>query len=156
LGDKKQWLKKSPEEEQMVALSAQLQEAETKIAGLSKAAAKLETVKDEESDDKVKERSKRWKQKAPWRYENPDGLTHLKRGGKNWIWCSYHKYWGKHKEVNCEEKKRLKESKKEDNETPTPKKGKRDKSNALSIARALIAITAGDDSEVEISDDDES
>jgi hypothetical protein len=147
LAHKKSWLKKSPEEEQMVALAAQLKQAKAKIEGLSNAS--TSSSKADGITTSTRTGKTGWRRYAAWHFENPGGLTTLVKDGKTWYWCKWHKCWGTHPDVDCEARKRHQQAeadnkdKASDKTHPTPRKGKKDKRSkdkALSLAKALIAI----------------
>jgi hypothetical protein len=84
------------------------------------------------------------------------------KDGKTWYWCTWHKCWGTHLAADCDARKRHeaeKEDKATDTSHPTPRKGKKDKRSkdkALSLAKALIAMTQSADGQESISDSDSS
>jgi hypothetical protein len=149
------WMKKSLEEEQLVALSAQLKQAKAKIDGLSHAST---------SDPRWTGKSKWKKNYEPWHFENPDGLATMVKDGKTWHWCKWHKCWGTHLEPECRVKqqhdKKLAASKAVDDKAHAPprkaKKDKKSKDKALSLAEALVAMTQSVDEQESISDSDSS
>jgi hypothetical protein len=81
------WQAKSPEQEQIVALIAQLQKAQSKNETKSKSNAKSSSSKDSK-------KNKSGARKYPdWRYERNGQEKTMERDGKTWYWCDYHQMW---------------------------------------------------------------
>jgi hypothetical protein len=155
------WQAKSAEEEQIIALTAQLEMTQKKLSEISKLK-KGKEKKDNKGNKKKgnkdsknakkgnKDRADSTKKKLPdWRTKHVgDKLT---RDGKTWLWCHYHEYYADHETSDCRAKKMADANKKPTTDKPQST-GQTNKQNpALSIAKALVAISEGNE---EISDDD--
>ena len=149
------WLKKTKDEEQLVALTAQLKEAKAKLQSLSKASsAPTSTTTPHNGKHKGKLKLE------PWYYENPDGLETMTKDDRTLFWCSFEKRWGNHGTARCYKKRAHDKQVAADKAHSTPSKGKqkdkKDKAKALTLAKALIAINSGGDQQESISNDDSS
>jgi hypothetical protein len=154
LQTKKTWLKQSMEEEQLVALSAQLKKAKATIDGLAKASTPPAT-----NNDRRTGQGKGHKRYPKWHYENPAGLETMFKDGVTWHWCKWHKCWGRHPDAECLARLKHEKQVAADKFPTTPRKVKKDnksKNKALSLTKALIAMTNGDDGQESISDEDSS
>ena len=145
LKQNKTWKLKTPEEEKIIALTAQLKEAKDKISELAKRKPnapkwKGDTRQTSQSDSKD---PKKKKELDPWRYERKDKATTLKKDDKTYYWCTHHGYWCEHETKNCRAKKKADASTK-DNPTksvPSTKKDKEKEKNMLKLAKAFVAIS---------------
>jgi hypothetical protein len=153
LQSQKIWLHKTKDEEQLVALTAQLKAANAKIQSLSTASHTPTTTR---TPHPGKHKGK--KHLDPWYFENPDGLETMSKDGVTYFWCSWDKRWGNHKTSKCYRKivhdKEVAAEKAKSNPHKVKHKDKKGKAKALTLAKALIAMTEGADGEESISDDD--
>ena len=147
----KSWLLKSKEDDQLVALTAQLKTANVKLQELSKASHTPTTTRTPHPGKQKDKQSL-----EAWYFENPDNLETMTKDGLKLFWCSFHKCWGNHKTIKCYNKmahdKRVAADKTKSNKSKH--KDKRTNTKALTLARALIAMTG--DGEESYSDDDSS
>jgi hypothetical protein len=162
LTDQTSWGKKSLVEEQMVALSAQLEQAKAEIEELSHTSTSPSKAEDITHTRRTgKGKFKQWYE--PWQYENPDGLTTMTKNGIVLYWCKWHKRWDTHLDADCKARKRHRQAEAEERDNnidkshPTPTTGtsdKRSKAKALSLAKALIAMTTSTNGQESLSDSD--
>jgi hypothetical protein len=157
----KTWNKKSPEQEQLIALTARLEEANSKIAELSKKKPKGGPNKDEPSADSsdpdkdkdTKNGTRQHRQDfGDWKWKRNDNETEMERNGTKYYWCDHHG-WGKHRTTSCHtEKSRqaINKYKKEKNEqkdkentatNDSDNKEKAKEKQMLKLAKAFVAIT---------------
>ena len=139
------WEAKSKEEQQILALTAQLKSTTDKLAELSKskssstkAANKKESKNSKgsnKSSNKDKDKAKQLKEKYPeWRFKRNGNQTKHTVDGKTYWWCDAFNMWAVHEPKDCKGKGSGNQSK------PKPKAGAQHPS-ALSIAKALVAVT---------------
>lgn len=141
------WKAKSPEEREIIALHAKLEDAQAKLAQITKKGGKKKTdTESTHSDDpKGEGKEKPFKPRYPdWRYQRNDGQDTLQRDGKTWYWCDALNLWAVHKPEDCRAKTPANKTK-----TNTSTK-KTDPS--LAAARALVAVV---NTETEDDDEDE-
>jgi hypothetical protein len=160
LNENQTWKSKTPEEQQLIALSAQLKEAKDKIAELSKSKsstpAKTKLKKDDSPNQPTppgsgKSKVKSNKAKLPeWRYERKGNQTKLTRDDKTYYWCGHHGYWCSHEEKDCKAKKKKNAKSKSD---PKNSDGTSPPS-ALHIAKALIAVTGANAEDTDSDEED--
>jgi hypothetical protein len=152
LQSQKTWLHKTKEEDQLVALTAQLKAANVKLQELSKVSQTPTTTR---SPHPGKHKDKHL---DAWYFENPDNLDKMSKDGVTYYWCSYDKRWGNHKTAKCYRKiandKRVAAEKAKSNTHRGKHKDKKATAKALTLAKALIAMTEGADGEESYSDDD--
>jgi hypothetical protein len=146
-----QWKEKSPEEKDIIALSAELQMTKAKLAEMtskkpaSTTSTKKTTTKDDGSKAKDATKATAGKRVYPtWRKERKGKQKELKRDGKQYYWCDTLSMWATHKPHEC------KAAKAKANSKPAAK----DKSNnkdadpsALTLARALISVTSANNTD---------
>jgi hypothetical protein len=110
---------KSPEEEQLIALVAQLEQAKSKIATLSKQSKSKTDDKGRKGKGKQGEQSpkggqgkdksggpRKCKELPKWRYKRIGNQTKHTVNGKTYYWCDYHGYcWCEHETPDCKAKK---------------------------------------------------
>jgi hypothetical protein len=143
------WKAKTPEEEKLIALTAQLKEAKTKIAELSKNKKKSgsgmpSTPKsgtpssDTSSGASGGQNGSRRKSYPEWRYQRKDNENTKTHDGKTYHWCAEHKIWTNHSTKDCRRKKH------KDARKNNPEKEKQGgQVTALQVAKALTAIAEG-------------
>jgi hypothetical protein len=138
------WEAKSPEQEQIVALIAQLQKVQHKP----------EPNKTPSGEPIVKKKKKTGTgaRKYPdWRYERNRTNIKLEHEGKTYHWCDHHQMWCEHMTEDCRAKKKNPDTV---TKVPKDKKGGEETDRSLSVAaKALVAITENQDYQ---SEDDES
>lgn len=145
------WKSKTPEQEQIFALLAQLKQTQgnqstkstsdkTKNKGKDKKEDKTKGFRNTPNKGKINGNKKG--NIPQWRYEQNGNETTMVKDGKTWCWCDFHGYWCEHVTKDCRAKKKA------DNLTADDKTVKRKNDGqtttttpALSIARALLAIS---------------
>jgi hypothetical protein len=156
----KTWKAKSPEEEKLIALTAQLKVAKDKINELSKKKKSNTgtTTKKEEGATNAQStgaatRSRTNNPKYPdWRFERKGTDTVMEKDGKTYHWCENHGekgMWTEHEPKACKSKRRKDKS----NQGNSKNNEKGSQPMALNIAKALVAISEANGTE---SDDEES
>jgi hypothetical protein len=161
LNQAKTWNKKSPEQEQLIALTAQLHEANTKIVELSKGKSKGSTSRDDPNTDpdkhedpKTNGKHRREPNLESWRWQRNDDETEMEHNGKKYYWCDYHG-WSSHKTPKCfviKNKENIAKSKKDKKEqeqkeressatNSSDNKEKAKEKHMLKLAKAFVAIT---------------
>lgn len=104
------WKEASPEQKQIIALMAKLQQAEKLNKELKKKADKpgnqrkkdLKDQKKKNKGNKDDKGGKNKKFKPPrWMIENPHNKAHIMRDGKKYYWCSNHKRFVQHHPDKC-------------------------------------------------------
>jgi hypothetical protein len=138
------WKAKSPEQEKIVALIAQLQKDQANSN--SKVAELKSKIKDQRNKDD-KQKGKIGKRKYPdWRYKRNDSEYTMLRDGKTWHWCEHHEMWCEHTTNDCRAKKAsvgIKKGATKEKTVPNDEE-QSSRPNALSLAKALVAITEDD------------
>ena len=152
LQSQKTWLHKTKEEDQLVALTAQLKAANTKLQELSKGSRTPTTTRTPHPGKHKK------KHLEDWYFENPDNLEIMIKDGITYHWCKFDKRWGNHKTEKCYKKiandKRLAAEKARAQPHRGKHKDKKASAKALTLAKALIAMTEGADGQESYSEDD--
>jgi hypothetical protein len=134
------WKSKTPEEQQLIALTAQLKDAKSKIADLSKSKKSSSTssgTKKDTATTTTGDDSKKKRKYPEWRYSRKDNQTKLTKDDKTFYWCSHHKMWTEHEEKDCKAKAKAKK----ETANQTTASSNTSQPSALHIARALVAIT---------------
>jgi hypothetical protein len=141
----KTWKAKSPEEEKLIALTAQLKAAKDKIDELSKQKKKTSPTMSEKKDDSPAKSSSPNKKSAnksnkypDWKFERTGNQTTMERNSKTYHWCENHGekgMWVTYAPKDCKTKKQ-----KSGNKT-SKEKGSASNPSALSIAKVLVAIS---------------
>jgi hypothetical protein len=105
--DKGVWKALTEEQEQIIALTAQVQtlQKEKAVAKKAKTKKKKEEEKKEANDDgedkKPKKKTEK-KEKPAWMLKPPtDGKNKKTVNGKEYHWCPKHKAWGRHLPADC-------------------------------------------------------
>lgn len=131
------WEAKSKEEQQILALTAQLKAATDQMAQLSLSAPKKEekaggnAIKSTQGNKK-----KKLKDKYPeWRFKQNGSQDKTTHEGKTYWWCETLNMWALHEPKDCNASK---------SNTSKPK-GAEPPPSALSIARALIAVSSANE-----------
>jgi hypothetical protein len=75
----------------------------------------------------------------------------LTRNGKTWLWCHFHGYHADHVTSDCQAKKMADANKNPTTDKPSSTEQTNKQNPALSIAKALVTISEGNE---EISNDD--
>lgn len=161
LNENKTWKTKTPEEQQLIALTAQHKEAKDKIAELSKSksssSAKAKSTKETPTDksssaNNGKHKSKSLtKDKLPqWRFERTGNQTKMTSEDKTYFWCEFHGYWCSHEEKDCKAKKKKGDKPKSD----SSKDSGSSVPSALNNAKALIAVTKASDGNTDSNQED--
>ena len=145
------WKAKTPEEEKLIALTAQLKDAKSKIAELSKAKGKsgnnptpnpkpgtTPTGSNTPSGNGTNGDSQKKPQYPEWRYKRNGSETTKEHDGKKYYWCDEHQIWTSHLTKDCKAKKR-----KEERKARAEKNKRGDHVTALQVAKALTAIAEG-------------
>jgi hypothetical protein len=147
------WMKKSIEEENLVALNAQLKKTKAKMAKLANDS--NTATEHTPTTERPAERGTWLKTFPQWHFENPDGLASIFKDGKQWYWCKWHKCFVRHKEPNCNKHKARDKKAKQATTDPKARKTKNtSKTKALTLAKALLAMSNADDGEESISEDE--
>jgi hypothetical protein len=147
LKQSRKWKSKTPEEAKLIALTAQLKDAKEKLAQLAKGKgkgtpdkgtpSKNADFKKNKGDEKNK--GKGLKSKYPeWRFQRKSKETSLIRDGKTYWWCDTLDMWANHKPEDC---RAVKKGKVKPNDKKEANASDESHPSALSIARALVAIT---------------
>jgi hypothetical protein len=175
LKQSKAWKAKSPEEERLIALTAQLKQAKEEIAKLTKGGGRNRsgnrsgggTSNKDSSNSDGSSSPRRATNKPPleaWRYERKANQKTLKKDDKTYYWCEGHGYWCEHKTEDCRLKKNKEEAAKKraaaqsassadsDAQATSTNSDKDKKRNALKMARAFVAVS--DPSDDTSSDED--
>eukprot|EP00978_Attheya_sp_CCMP212_P019046 scaffold52887_cov69-Attheya_sp.AAC.2 len=130
------WNQPTREQEQIIALTATIQNMEKRIKSTSKPSAK-------KKDDKKKTTKPKTKSKDDagfvWKLTRNSGETFHKVNGKMYYWCTKHNAFTLHKPEEC----RL--------EVDSPASGV----DSLSISQALVGAIEEEDEEEEDDEDDE-
>jgi hypothetical protein len=135
---------KSPEQEQIVVLIAQLQRAQAKDE--SKTTGSKSASKGSSKDARESKKGKSCTRKYPdWRYERNGQDKTMEKGGKTWYWCDHHQMWCEHITEDCRAKKALDGGKSVTNKEKPNKTKDGGQTDTLSIAKALVAITETED-----------
>jgi hypothetical protein len=138
------WEAKSKEEQQILALTAQLKAATDKMAQYSKnkAATKSTPTQDDKAGGeatKANQGKKRLKLKdryPEWRFMRSGNQTKHTQDGKTYWWCDSMNMWALHEPKDCNA---LKNRKDKSEQQPS----------ALHIAKALIAVSSANNQETE-------
>ena len=139
-----EWNAPSIEQEQIIALRAQINKLKLSKANKDKPDVKETNVNPQKTKSKWKRRDTR----PSWMFVAPKQGEPTKKtvNGKVWQWCSKHQAWGRHSQSECKGKgyypnKRTltKDNTSDKNEMPPNKK--------LKIANALSSILEDEDSE---------
>ncbi len=138
-----QWCQRTTEEETIIALQAQvkklLSSARADKIGGKEGKSKGKSKGKVKASDRKGGASNEWKKDAPKEGEP----TTKQESGKKWHWCSKHKAWTKHKELECKGidfKPSYDHVKKES-------KPKNSTSPSMDLAHALAAISDDEDGE---------
>jgi hypothetical protein len=136
------WEAKSKEEQQILALTAQLKVATDQMAKLSLSAPKKEDKAATKSNPSNKK--KKLKDKYPeWRFKRNESEDKMTRDGKTFWWCETLNMWALHEPKDCNASKNAKPNTKTNSEP-----------SALKIARALIAVSSANiDSDEEVDEE---
>lgn len=132
----KEWRRPTKQDEELIALRAELEKA--KKSEQQKSSKKGKAKGKKSGDDEKKTKTINGKEiplKDVWMHENKDNKKTMTRKGKTWYWCPKHKKWCKHKPEDC--RLQLK-----DDDTPQTKQNKPKKDEqeeALKITKALQA-----------------
>ena len=145
LRQSKAWKAKTPEEERLIALTAQLKEARDKITELAKkkgSSTKAGNNKDTTKQDSEGTDPKKQKNLDPWRTERKGNEMKLEKDDKTYHWCTHHGYWCEHETKDCRAKKKAdaKKSGKQSGTTQSTKEKEKEK-NMLKLAKAFAAIS---------------
>jgi len=132
----------SPEETQLIALTAKLEQETEARASLEK---KYRDFKARQDSGKADQRGgnpgsatgKQGRKVEAWMLKAPtDGKLTMNRNGVEWTWCPAHKKWGKHTEQQCRLKEKQGRSRSNEGDTT---------SGETSMAAAIAAILEEDD-----------
>jgi hypothetical protein len=152
LKQSKTWKAKTPAEEQLIALTAQLLQAKDQLSKLSKgksstSSTKTTSTKSDSSASSNKSSSTSNKRKTDlrtkypdWRFERKGKDTKLTRNDKTYWWCDVLNMWANHEPKDCRAAKQAKDG----NKKETRQHGKSTDNKNLHLAKALIAINQGD------------
>lgn len=148
LRQSKTWKVKTPEEEKLIALTAQLKEVKDKITELARKRAptiktdpKKQSSGTSNSDGEGTDHKKR-KETDPWRKERKSNEIKMEREGKTYHWCTHHGYWCEHETKDCQTKKKTDAKKKGNTSSSTQSNKDKEKGkNMLKLAKAFAAIT---------------
>ena len=148
------WLHKTKEEDQLVALTAQLKAANSKLQDLSKVSQTPTTTRTPHPGRHNK------KHYEDWCYQNPDHLETMQKDGVTYHWCKFEKRWSNHITAKCYKKiahdKRTAAEQAKTHTRQGKHKDKKATAKALTLAKALIAMTEGADGQESYSEDDSS
>lgn len=146
------WRSKTPEQEQIFALLSKL-DNHTKQKFIEKDPKKnkgkdktdgYKKKKGPRTPEKKKKGSPEKKLKLPpWRYVRTGQESTMVKDGKTWYWCDYHEFWCDHQTGDCRAKKRADKKLADNHAEETKDDGQAPQNPALSVARALAAITEG-------------
>ena len=143
------WNQLSPEQEQIVALNANIQELKDDNLKLSKAISSKKS-KSKDKEKKLKKKGKRNKSnksksknngKWAWKDVPPkEGESHTKKvDDKEYHWCDEHLAWGVHTEDDCDLKKK-REKARASAKSIAPKGKQKKSSSSSAYASALTSI----------------
>ena len=99
----KKYMQPTKEQSEIIALSAKLVQTETAHAQLATKFKQLN--KDKQTGGPPAGRKQYGKDEA-WMTENQDNKATMHFNDKDWIWCKFHKKWGKHTLADCAAKKK--------------------------------------------------
>ena len=136
LVERDQWNEKSKEEEQIVALNAELKEVNKKLKLANKYSKKDSKKNTDKKDNKKNDNKKKdvtWKTKAPTGKQPKT----KKVDGDTWHWCQHHSRWVQHTPAEC----RLKDKKISDDKSGESKS----KDKSVSFANKVEYETDSDD-----------
>ena len=144
----KVWGAKTPEEEKLIALTAQLKAAKDQIAALHKT--KQSTQSNQAAQDKSTNSSgnRNNHSRKPiiptwlpaWHKEKKGNK--LEKDGKTFYWCTFHGYYSNHDDKDCKAKKAASSANTQKDDKDKNSSGQSGKPpSALKIAKALIAVT---------------
>jgi hypothetical protein len=139
-----EWEAKTPEQEQIVALMAQLQKVQTTKADTGHTS---RTANNSSGENKKKKAG--LKKYPDWRYERNGSDVKLEREGKTYHWCTHHQMWCEHTTEECRAKKKTQ------NGTTKPAKAKKEEDPNLTLTKSLVAITHSEDYQSGDEEDDE-
>jgi hypothetical protein len=158
LNQSKQWRAKTPEEQKLIALMAQLQEAKDKLAQLSKgkgssnssksASAKSNTpsntLQSSSTAGSNNKKGKDLQSRYPeWCFQRNGKETKLVKDERMYWWCNRLNMWAQHEPKDCWASKQTTNPKAKDDKS-TKKDSSKQKS-ALTLAKALVAIREDSD-----------
>jgi hypothetical protein len=139
-----EWEAKTPEQEQIVALMAQLQKVQTTKADTGHTS---RTANNSSGENKKKKAGP--KKYPDWRYERNGSDVKLEREGKTYHWCTHHQMWCEHTTEECRAKKKTQDG------TTKPAKAKKEEDPNLTLTKSLVAITHSEDYQSGDEEDDE-
>jgi hypothetical protein len=141
LNQSKTWGVPSEAEKKIVALSAQLEEAQTQLKRALKQSSKSSkgNAKGQTSSEGKKDKDNSNAKGTSWRKQKPPpGQTKRKHKGKEFTWCSFHKYWCDHDVNSCRAKKKAERKKKEKDKDHKDDSSSNNQDESLQLAQALI------------------
>ena len=118
LQQKGEWKQPTAEQEEIVALRAELANLRSKKGHNKKKQQTQQTAPPErpatqttnqQANGKDKKKGKAKKKEPAWMTQNPDNKTKMTKGNSEYIWCSFHKKWGNHTTEDCKAKKKAEE-----------------------------------------------
>ena len=151
LNQAKTWKVPSEEAQQIVALTAQLEQYKKQLAKRQKSNSKSSDIDDK--SDKQNKSQRKAKEYPAWRKQKPrPNQKSRKVDGTTYLWCDHHGLWMSHSTEDCRAKKRAEEKAK--NKSKTKKDNNKD-SSVLTIAKGLAAIVEGENEDDDSSLHDE-
>ena len=137
-----QWGQPTEEERKIVALTAQLEETQSKLKKLKKGKGGSGNEQSQERRGNSRNNNTSGdgnQQDGSWKKQKPrPGQKKRTYKGKEYIWCSFHEMWTSHDVNECKAKKKADEKKKKSQGDADNDNSPSDKDDSLQLAQALV------------------